>query len=68
MAQLKIQRHADKSWWVIGGPDSIEMGPYRRYIDAAECKRGVERFYRHCHDRSFITSEPIKESSHGAIQ
>ncbi len=49
-------RRDSLEWWILCGRDS--HGPYDTKKEAAEARRGLQRFDEHENDRSFFTSEP----------
>lgn len=59
---FRYERRAD-GYWLLGGPEHLEMGPYKRLADAREAKRGAVRFYKFGHIRSFVTCEPKRKAS-----
>ena len=47
----------DGSWWVTGYEDSEDFGPYDTKADAEEGIKGLERFDKFCHLKSYWTCE-----------
>ena len=50
-------RHDSREWWILCGRDSY--GPYDTKKEAAEARRGLQRFDANQRDRSFFTTEPL---------
>jgi hypothetical protein len=47
--------HRADGWFITGG--ELDAGPYRTKVEANEDRRGLQRFYRNCHKRGFVTIE-----------
>ena len=53
---LDLERRPD-GWWITGLPEGDpDCGPYDTKLEAHSDRRGLERFYRWGHQRSFMTS------------
>lgn len=59
MKRLILTRRTD-GWYVCGGPDDIECGPYASKPIASEIRNGLRLFYLHCDEPGFVTSEKLK--------
>ncbi len=48
----------DGSWWITGyDDDSEDFGPYDTKADAEDDMRGLKRFDKFCHLKSYWTCE-----------
>ena len=57
---LPNAEHRDsREWWLTWHGQAI--GPYGTKKDAAEARRGLNRFDEHRNDRSYFTTEPEPE-------
>ena len=45
-------------WWIEKIPDTPDCGPYPTRAEADSNRRGLERFGRHGHKRSYVTCDP----------
>lgn len=64
MLTLPIKRRGS-DWWITGlpEPDVPECGPYETRTEAVDDQRGLKRWYKHGHKRSYVTSLPPREES-----
>jgi hypothetical protein len=46
-----------KEWWITGIEDCADCGPYDTKADAEDDMRGLKRFDKYCHLKSYWTCE-----------
>ena len=55
---LTVQK-PDGKWWIIHMPagGEPECGPYSTKAEAEEDREGMGRFFRHCDEPGYVTTE-----------
>jgi hypothetical protein len=53
---MKLVKRED-GWWITEVPDCDDCGPYGTKAEADDDRRGLDRYFKYGHLRSFVTSE-----------
>lgn len=55
MPRITVQENGQ--WWIMDDEDPLPIGPYKTKEQAEDDRKGLDRFYRHCNEPGYITSD-----------